>query len=146
MVRTLGRIAQAAAITAAMLTVTQAFTAQAADVRGAPRMAPASMMPADAAFGGHGGHGGGMGGRGFGHAGPDAGPYHAPAGFVYQRYAYGAFLPSAFWVSDYWLTNYWLFGLDVPPLGFVWVRYGPDALLVNVHTGFVARAAYGRFH
>ncbi|NWN22978.1 RcnB family protein, partial [Escherichia coli] len=50
-----------------------------------------------------------------------------------------------FWAQNYWLTDYWLFGLDVPPLGYEWVRYGPDALLVNITTGEVIQVVYGRF-
>lgn len=73
------------------------------------------------------------------------GPYHAPAGFRYRRWAYGEILPRLYWAPGYWLTDYWLFGLDVPPVGFEWVRYGPDALLIDVHSGEVIQVVYGRF-
>ncbi|OJY54650.1 MAG: hypothetical protein BGP17_06435 [Sphingomonas sp. 67-41] len=73
------------------------------------------------------------------------GPYHPPRGFQYRRWAYGDILPGIFWGQDYWLTDYWLFGLDVPPVGYEWVRYGPDALLVNITTGEVVQVVYGRF-
>ena len=73
------------------------------------------------------------------------GPYHPPRGFQYRRWAYGDILPGIFWAQDYWLTDYWLFGLDVPPVGYEWVRYGPDALLVNITTGEVIQVVYGRF-
>lgn len=73
------------------------------------------------------------------------GPYHAPRGYRYRRWAYGEVLPSIFWSTEYQLTDYWLFGLDVPPYGFEWVRYGPDALLVNVYNGEVVQVIYGRF-
>jgi Ni/Co efflux regulator RcnB len=36
-------------------------------------------------------------------------------------------------------------GLYAPPPGFVWVRFGPDLLLVNRHTGQIADVIYGAF-
>lgn len=73
------------------------------------------------------------------------GPYHAPKGYHYRRWVYGDVLPPTFWAQDYWLTDYWLFGLDVPPMGYEWVRYGPDALLIDLATGEIVQVVYGRF-
>lgn len=73
------------------------------------------------------------------------GPYHPPRGYHYRRWAFGQILPPAFWARDYWIADYWLFGLDVPPFGLEWVRYGPDALLVDTRTGEVIQVVYGRF-
>jgi len=73
------------------------------------------------------------------------GPYHAPRGYRYRRWSYGDMLPQMFWGRNYWLTDYWLFGLDVPPMGYEWVRYGPDALLIDVNNGEVVQVIYGRF-
>lgn len=73
------------------------------------------------------------------------GPYHAPPNFVYRRWVIGAILPPLFWGRDYWLTDYWLFGLDIPPVGYEWVRYGPDALLIDVDSGEVVQVVYGIF-
>jgi len=73
------------------------------------------------------------------------GPYHAPRGFRYQRFGYGAILPRIFWSPSYYLSDFWLFGLDVPPIGFEWVRYGPDALLIDLRTGEVVQAVYACF-
>ena len=73
------------------------------------------------------------------------GPYHGPRGFSYRRWSYGDMLPRVFWGRNYWLTDFWLFGLDVPPMGYEWVRYGPDALLVDVSNGEVVQVIYGRF-
>ena len=73
------------------------------------------------------------------------GPYHAPRGYAYRRWAYGDILPSLFWGRDYWVLDYWLFGLDVPPYGYEWVRYGPDALLIDLRSGEVIQVVYGRF-
>lgn len=73
------------------------------------------------------------------------GAYHAPRGFHYRRWSYGEILPRGYWSQDYWLQDYWLFGLDVPPYGFEWVRYGPDALLIDTRSGEVVQVIYGRF-
>jgi Ni/Co efflux regulator RcnB len=59
------------------------------------------------------------------------GAYHAPRGWTYRRWGYGQILPRAYWASQYILGDYWLFGLEVPPVGFEWVRSGPDALLME---------------
>lgn len=73
------------------------------------------------------------------------GPYHAPPGYAYRRWAYGEILPAPFWVQDYWISDFWLFGLDVPPVGYEWVRYGPDALLVSTSDGEIGQVVYGTF-
>lgn len=73
------------------------------------------------------------------------GPYHAPHGFRYRRYGYGEFLPRAYWTHNYFLADYWLFGLDMPPIGYEWVRYGPDALLIDDATGEIVQVVYGVF-
>jgi Ni/Co efflux regulator RcnB len=74
------------------------------------------------------------------------GPYHPPrAGWVARRWAYGQILPRYFWSSQYILGDYWLFGLEVPPVGFEWVRYGTDALLIDVNTGSILQVEYGVF-
>jgi len=73
------------------------------------------------------------------------GPYHAPPNFEYRRWAYGEILPRPFWASDYSLADYWLFGLDIPPVGMEWVRYGPDAILVDTTTGEICQIVYGAF-
>jgi Ni/Co efflux regulator RcnB len=74
------------------------------------------------------------------------GAYHSPAGWRYQRWQYGQILPRAYWAQQYWLSDYWLFGLDVPPVGYEWVRYGPDALLIDTTTGEVIQTVYGDFN
>ena len=73
------------------------------------------------------------------------GPYNAPRGFAYHRWSYGNVLPRVYWGQQYWLGDYWLFGLDVPPVGYEWVRYGPDAVLVDTSNGEVIQVIYGRF-
>lgn len=73
------------------------------------------------------------------------GPYHPPRGFYYRRWGYGEVLPRIYWSQRYWLSDYWLFGLEVPPVGCEWVRYGPDALLIDIRSGQVIQVVYGRF-
>ena len=74
------------------------------------------------------------------------GSYNAPRGYHYQRWTYGETLPSMYWARDYWLTSWWMFDLAIPPYGYEWVRYGDDALLVNVDTGQILQVDYGVFY
>lgn len=73
------------------------------------------------------------------------GPYHAPPRMAYRHWVYGDILPSIFWAQNYWLSDYWLFGLDVPPVGYEWVRYWNDAVLIDVQTGEIVQVVYGLF-
>ena len=73
------------------------------------------------------------------------GPYHQPAGWSAHRWAYGQILPRAYWAPEYLVADYWLFGLEVPPVGYEWVRDGADAILVNVTTGEILQVEYGVF-
>jgi Ni/Co efflux regulator RcnB len=73
-------------------------------------------------------------------------PYRRPHGWYYRRWTFGMILPNLFWGRDHWITDYWNYGLADPPYGYVWVRYGDDALLVNVTTGYVLQAVYGLFY
>lgn len=73
------------------------------------------------------------------------GPYHPPAGWSARHWAYGQVLPRAYWTASYLLADYWLFGLEVPPVGYEWVRDGADAILVNVTTGEILQVEYGVF-
>jgi Ni/Co efflux regulator RcnB len=73
------------------------------------------------------------------------GAYHRPAGWVAHRWAYGQVLPRAYWAAPYILADYWLFALEVPPVGFEWVRDDTDAILVNTTTGQILQVQYGVF-
>lgn len=73
-------------------------------------------------------------------------PYRRPNGWYYRRWVFGMILPTIFWTENYWINDYWAFGLMNPPYGYVWVRYGDDALLVNVQTGLILRVVYGLFY
>jgi Ni/Co efflux regulator RcnB len=75
-----------------------------------------------------------------------AGIYRAPPGYRYQRWGFGQFLPSVYWGRDFWLTDFLTYGLFAPPDGYVWVRYGPDALLIDQNTGEILQVDYGVFY
>ena len=63
--------------------------------------------------------------------------YRWPHGFHYRKWAVGAVLPAIFLADEYYYNDYAMAGLEVPPPGYRWVRYGSDLLLVNVRTGAV---------
>ena len=73
------------------------------------------------------------------------GPYLPPRGWVERTWYFGDLLPAAFFAPEYRLADYWLFDLETPPVGYEWVRYGHDALLVNLATGRVEQTVYGLF-
>ncbi|MGA9472653.1 MAG: RcnB family protein [Terriglobales bacterium] len=73
------------------------------------------------------------------------GPYHRPARWTAHHWAYGQFLPRAYWAPQYILADYWLFALEVPPVGYEWVRDGTDAILVNTGTGEILQVEYSVF-
>ena len=75
-----------------------------------------------------------------------AGIYRPLPGWRYRRYAYGEFLPPMFWGENYWIVEFWLYGLDRPPEGCNWVRYGNDAMLIDMVTGEVLQVAYDVFY
>jgi len=73
--------------------------------------------------------------------------YRFPSGYYYRRFHYGQRLPVIFWRDrDYWLLDYIAFGLFAPPPGYVWVRYGPDALLIDTYTGEIIQVRYDVFY
>jgi len=71
--------------------------------------------------------------------------YRRPQGWYARRWVFGQLLPNIFWTQDYWLNDYWMFDLPIPPYGYVWVRYGDDALLIDRRTGRVLQVVYGLF-
>jgi Ni/Co efflux regulator RcnB len=73
------------------------------------------------------------------------GPYHRPPGWAVHRWAYGQVLPRAYFAPEYILSDYWLFALEVPPVGYEWVRDDTDALLVNINSGEILQVVYGAF-
>ena len=73
------------------------------------------------------------------------GPYHRPPGWTAHRWGYGEILPRAYWAPQYLIGDYWLFGLEVPPVNYEWVRDGNDALLIDTNTGEILQVEYGVF-
>ena len=71
------------------------------------------------------------------------GMYRYPPGYAYRRWAYGQTLPLLFLTSVYFFTQYADLGLDAPPYGYQWVRYGPDLLLVQLGTGRIVDVVPG---
>jgi len=74
------------------------------------------------------------------------GSYQAPQGYTYRRWSYGQSLPAIYFSRGYWITNYYSYGLFAPPYGLVWVRFGPDALLIDQYTGEIIQVDYGVFY
>lgn len=73
-------------------------------------------------------------------------PFIYPLGWAYRQWAIGAILPPIFLAPDYYYTDWAALGLDPPPPGDEWVRYGPDLLLVDTTTGQVVQVIYGVFY
>ncbi|MGH7022351.1 MAG: RcnB family protein [Caulobacteraceae bacterium] len=74
------------------------------------------------------------------------GAFRYPPGFAYRRWSRGQFLPFALLGAAYYINNYAMMGLEPPPFGYRWVRYGPDALLVDVTTREVVGVVYNVFY
>ena len=67
--------------------------------------------------------------------------FRYPRGWHARRWAVGAILPALFLTSEYFYDDYGAIGLQSPPPGYRWVRYGDDLLLVNLRTGEVEDVA-----
>lgn len=74
------------------------------------------------------------------------GQYHGPRNYNYRRWSHGQRLPFAYFARNFWLSNAIFYGLFPPPPGLIWVRYGPDALLVDQYTGEIVQVRYGVFY
>lgn len=72
--------------------------------------------------------------------------YRGPAGYVYQRWSVGQILPPAYMTQTYILDQFMGYDLAAPQYGNAWVRYGPDALLVNQKTGEILEVRYAMFY
>jgi Ni/Co efflux regulator RcnB len=75
-----------------------------------------------------------------------AGSYRAPQGYSYRRWSWGQSLPAIYFGRDYWISDYASYGLFAPPHGLVWVRFGPDALLIDEYSGEIVQVDYGLFY
>jgi len=90
------------------------------------------------------------GGRSFTYRGRDyaavrAPGFRYPSGWGYRSWARGEYLPRIFISAPYFIDYDWL-GLPPPPYGYRWVRYGPDAVLVNVYDGRILDVIYDAFY
>jgi Ni/Co efflux regulator RcnB len=72
--------------------------------------------------------------------------FRYPAGYHYRIWNAGDRLPALFLTSAYFYDGYAQMGLETPPPGYRWVRYGPDLLLVDIHTNAVEQVVYGAFY
>lgn len=72
--------------------------------------------------------------------------FRYPRGYGYRRWGIGLVLPSLFLSNSYFYNNWSAVGAYPPPPGYVWVRYGPDLLLVSRRSGRIRDAMYGVFY
>jgi len=75
-----------------------------------------------------------------------AGYWRAPWGFHYRRFGIGERIPGILLVSTYFIDDYYDYDLDEPDDGYVWVRDGDDAVLVDRYTGEVIEVEYDVFY
>lgn len=71
--------------------------------------------------------------------------FRYPRGWAYRRWSRGDVLPRLF-LADAFFIDYGFLGLPPPPRYYRWVRYGPDALLVNVYDGRIIDTIYDAFY
>jgi hypothetical protein len=83
--------------------------------------------------------------RGRSFAAVRVGPYRYPRGWGYRPWRVGERFPLGLLLPDYFIADFALYNLAPPGPSLEWVRYGPDALLVNTYTGQVVDVAYGVF-
>ena len=73
-------------------------------------------------------------------------PWVAPRGFVFRHFRLGERVPAVLRVPNYFLLDFALYGLAPAPPGYVWIREGSDAVLVDRYTGEVVQVAYDVFY
>lgn len=71
--------------------------------------------------------------------------WNYPRGWNYRRWRPGLALPALFWSSRYFFNDYGILGLGAPPRGYMWIRYGPDLLLVRRSDRRIVDVIYGAF-
>jgi Ni/Co efflux regulator RcnB len=74
------------------------------------------------------------------------GRYTAPRGYAYRSVRVGSSLNPAFYNNRYWINDPYSYRLPRMSQGTRYVRYGNDALLINVRTGRVLRVYSGFFY
>ena len=73
------------------------------------------------------------------------GAYRGPRGYAYRPVTIGYRFAPAYYARSYWITDPWTYHLRRPAAGLTWIRYGNDAVLVNLRTGRVVEVANGFF-
>ena len=73
------------------------------------------------------------------------GTYNAPRGMRYRPVTVGYNFQPAFYSNRYWLNDYGTYRLPNPGYNHRWVRYGNDAVLVDIRTGRALRVINGFF-
>jgi Ni/Co efflux regulator RcnB len=68
-----------------------------------------------------------------------------PPGWQYRRWSIGARLSPLLAAPGFFYQDWSALGLQQPPPGYSWVRFGPDLLLVNLTTYEVEDVVYGVF-
>jgi Ni/Co efflux regulator RcnB len=71
--------------------------------------------------------------------------YFDPFGWSYRPYSIGWRLWPSYYRSIYWLNDPWRYRLPYAPVGYRWIRYYDDALLVDTWDGTVVDVIYGFF-
>lgn len=74
-----------------------------------------------------------------------AGTYRRPAGWYAHHWVIGERLPRAWFAREYWISDWAIYGLWAPIDGLIWVRVGPDAVLLDPSGGLVVGIEYGLF-
>ena len=54
-------------------------------------------------------------------------------------------LPPAWWTPEYRILDWWAYDLPAPPPGYIWVRAGRDALLIDRIDGRIAQVVLDVF-
>ena len=62
-----------------------------------------------------------------------------------RTWGFGDFLPRGWYGQQYYLSDPWTYDLPLPPPGYVWVRVGYDALLVDDYNGRVVQVVRNVF-
>lgn len=73
-------------------------------------------------------------------------PFRYPHGYGYRRWRVHMILPAIFLSSAYLFQDYAMIGVGPPPVGYYWVRYGPDLLLIDRRSRAVVDVIYGAFY
>ncbi|GAA4769476.1 hypothetical protein GCM10023219_14710 [Stakelama sediminis] len=71
--------------------------------------------------------------------------YVGPHGYRYRPVAVGYRFAAPYYARRYWISDWATYRLPRPAAYHRWVRYGNDAVLVNMRTGRVLRVYTGFF-